>query len=101
MTGFEPRISGIGSNHSTNWATQPLPKRLVIVYIWAVENAAQQSFDFNAVCSNPASTYVRWTDEGLKTTYLPTVATVPINGWEWILRHTFTYYTARRLRRGL
>ena len=21
MTGFEPRTSGIGSNHSTNWAT--------------------------------------------------------------------------------
>ena len=26
MTGFEPRISGIVSNRSTNWATQPLPK---------------------------------------------------------------------------
>ena len=25
MTGFEPRTSGIGSNHSSNWATQPLP----------------------------------------------------------------------------
>ena len=25
MTGFEPRTSGIGSNCSTNWATQPLP----------------------------------------------------------------------------
>ena len=25
MTGFEPRTSGIGSNRSTNWATQPLP----------------------------------------------------------------------------
>ena len=25
MTGFELRTSGIGSNHSTNWATQPLP----------------------------------------------------------------------------
>ena len=26
MTGFEPRTSGIGSDCSTNWATQPLPK---------------------------------------------------------------------------
>ena len=25
MTGFEPRTSGIGSDRSTNWATQPLP----------------------------------------------------------------------------
>ena len=25
MTGFELRTSGIGSNRSTNWATQPLP----------------------------------------------------------------------------
>ena len=25
MTGFEPRTSCIGSNRSTNWATQPLP----------------------------------------------------------------------------
>ena len=25
MTGFEPRISGVGSDCSTNWATQPLP----------------------------------------------------------------------------
>ena len=25
MTGFEPRISGIISDRSTNWATQPLP----------------------------------------------------------------------------
>ena len=25
MTGFEPRTSGIRSDHSTNWATQPLP----------------------------------------------------------------------------
>ena len=26
MTGFEPRTSGIGSDRSTNWATQPLPR---------------------------------------------------------------------------
>ena len=26
MTGFEPLTSGIGSDRSTNWATQPLPK---------------------------------------------------------------------------
>ena len=26
MTGFEPRTSDIGSDRSTNWATQPLPK---------------------------------------------------------------------------
>ena len=25
MTGFKPRTSGIGSDRSTNWATQPLP----------------------------------------------------------------------------
>ena len=25
MTGFKPRTSGIGSNRSTNWATQPMP----------------------------------------------------------------------------
>ena len=25
MTGVEPRTSGIGSDRSTNWATQPLP----------------------------------------------------------------------------
>ena len=25
MTGFEPRTSGVGSDRSTNWATQPLP----------------------------------------------------------------------------
>ena len=25
MTGFEPQTSGIGSDCSTNWATQPLP----------------------------------------------------------------------------
>ena len=28
MTGFKPRTSGIGSDRSTNWATQPLPKDL-------------------------------------------------------------------------
>ena len=28
MTGVEPRTSGIGSDRSTNWATQPLPKDL-------------------------------------------------------------------------
>ena len=26
MTEFEPRTSDIGSDRSTNWATQPLPK---------------------------------------------------------------------------
>ena len=29
MTGFEPRTSGIGSDRSTNWATQPLPNKTV------------------------------------------------------------------------
>ena len=29
MTGFELRTSGIGSNCSTNWATQPLPNFLL------------------------------------------------------------------------
>ena len=28
MTGFEPRTAGIGSNHSTNWATQLLPAEI-------------------------------------------------------------------------
>ena len=31
MTGFEPRTSGIGSDRSTNWATQPLPRILFFV----------------------------------------------------------------------
>ena len=30
MTGFEPRTSDIGSDRSTNWATQPLPETLGI-----------------------------------------------------------------------
>ena len=30
MTGFESRTSCIGSNHSTNWATQPLPNSIKI-----------------------------------------------------------------------
>ena len=28
MTGFEPQTSGIGSDRSTNWATQPLPTQI-------------------------------------------------------------------------
>ena len=32
MTGFAPRTSGIGSDRSTNWATQPLPKTLKFVW---------------------------------------------------------------------
>ena len=33
MTGFEPRISGVGGNHSTNWAT-PLPYNFENFKIW-------------------------------------------------------------------
>ena len=32
MTGFEPRTSGIGSDRSTNWATQPLPCPFCVVW---------------------------------------------------------------------
>ena len=31
MTGFEPWTFGIGSDHSTNWATQPLPNSIKIL----------------------------------------------------------------------
>ena len=31
MTGFEPRTSDIGSDRSTNWATQPLPVEIFFV----------------------------------------------------------------------
>ena len=31
MTGFEPWTFGIGSDHSTNWATQPLPNSIEIL----------------------------------------------------------------------
>ena len=33
MTGLEPRTSDIGSNRSTNWATQPLPAKNLLNYI--------------------------------------------------------------------
>ena len=33
MTGFEPRTSGIGSDRSTNWATQPLPEKSLSFYV--------------------------------------------------------------------
>ena len=29
MIGFGPQTSGIGSNRSTNWATQPLPNKFL------------------------------------------------------------------------
>ena len=33
MTGFKPRISGIGSNHSANWATTTAPNIHLNSYI--------------------------------------------------------------------
>ena len=36
MTGFEPRTSGIGSDHSTNWATTtaPISQQIFVQYNW-------------------------------------------------------------------
>ena len=36
MTGFEPRTSGIWSDHSTNWATTtaPISKQIFVQYNW-------------------------------------------------------------------
>ena len=36
MTGFKPRTSGIRSDRSTNWATQPLP--LIIGFLSVIKN---------------------------------------------------------------
>ena len=32
MTEFEPQTSGIGSNRSTDWATQPLPFDKIVIW---------------------------------------------------------------------
>ena len=34
MTGLEPQTSGIGSDHSTNWATTTAHKRIFLTLSW-------------------------------------------------------------------
>ena len=62
MTGFEPRTSGIGSDRSTNWATQPLPSKLFVDIdlttiqlpnVWPSLDGSQWTFHSQGPGSNP------------------------------------------------
>ena len=48
MTAFKPRTSGIGSDHSTNWATQPLPIKIFsndsYIFNIVLERSAMEHF---------------------------------------------------------
>ena len=48
MTGFEPQTSGIGSDRSTNWATQPLPIKCEYSYLpKSVKDNSEIKVDFD------------------------------------------------------
>ena len=46
MTGFEPRTSGIGSDRSTNWATQPL----IDCYVMTLPSVIDVHLNLLAIC---------------------------------------------------
>ena len=45
MLGFEPQISGFGSDHSTNWATTPAPKSTAASAVEGQQKAASDAWE--------------------------------------------------------
>ena len=75
MTGFNPRTSGIGSDHSTNWVTiTSLRHRM---FVWTAREKISQSPSIIIIILSLLLSYVMWFEQLNSATYL-------LQNWKWI-----------------
>ena len=75
MTGFNPRTSGIGSDHSTNWVTiTSLRHRM---FVWTAREKISQSPSIIIIILSLLLSYIMWFEQLNSATYL-------LQNWKWI-----------------